>query len=671
MLNLGIFFWLERVCYMKKEFDLGRDKINKLLISFAIPCVISMLINSVYNIVDQIFIGKGVGTLGNAATNVIFPLVILANAIAGLIGNGAAANLSLKLGEKKETEARASIGSSITLSFIISILFAILAYIFLPKLVYMFGCTENVYSYALSYGRIVLIGAPFMIIYSVLSSIIRADGNPKYSMIMLVVGAIINIVLDPVFIFGFNMGVFGGGLATVIGQVISFIIALCYLPKIKSVKLEREDFKINNSVLRTLSLGLSSFITQATILVLFVFMNNMMTKFGAMSKYGADIPLSVYGVISKINSLYISFVLGVSIGAQPVIGFNYGAGNLERVKETLRKVLTINFVVGIIFNLIFILFPEQIAGIFISSEDISYALFMEFAKLMCHSFLLACALNAMEMTTSIVVQSLGNVVKATAVSFIRQIILFIPLAILLSIGFNKGLNGILYAGCLADSLTFVIASIIFIGEYKKLGIYSTKEKEENDAVIPKTYKGKKIVVTISREYGSGGRYVGELLAKNLGIPFYDKNLIILSAKESGLATEYVKKNEQTLEGPQTTDDLLYIATTKVIEKLYKKGSCVIVGRCGNFILKNKKDVLKVYLYSSLDDKINRVTKYYNIDKDKALNTINKVNKERKKHYKYYTNTILDDYNNYDLVLDVSKFGVEKTADIISNIIKNS
>lgn len=656
---------------MKKEFDLGRDKINKLLISFAIPCVISMLINSVYNIVDQIFIGKGVGTLGNAATNVIFPLVILANAIAGLIGNGAAANLSLKLGEKKETEARASIGSSVTLTFIVSILFAVLAYIFLPKLVYMFGCTENVYSYALSYGKIILVGAPFMIIYSVLSSIIRADGNPKYSMIMLVVGAIINIVLDPVFIFGFNMGVFGGGLATVIGQVISFIIALCYLPKIKSVKLEREDFKINNSVLRTLSLGLSSFITQVTILVLFVFMNNMMTKFGAMSKYGADIPLSVYGVISKINSLYISFVLGVSIGAQPIIGFNYGAGNLERVKETLRKVLTINFVVGIIFNLIFILFPEQIAGIFISSEDISYALFMEFAKLMCHSFLLACALNAIEMTTSIVVQSLGNVVKATAVSFIRQIILFIPLAFLLSMGFNLGLNGILYAGCLADSLTFVIASIIFIGEYKKLGIYSTKEKEENDAVIPKTYKGKKIVVTISREYGSGGRYVGELLAKNLGIPFYDKNLIILSAKESGLATEYVKKNEQTLEGPQTTDDLLYIATTKVIEKLYKKGSCVIVGRCGNFILKNKKDVLKVYLYSSLDDKINRVTKYYSIDKDKALNTINKVNKERKKHYKYYTNTILDDYNNYDLVLDVSKFGVEKTTDIISNIIKNS
>lgn len=662
---------------MKKEFDLGYDNINKLLISFAIPCVISMLINSVYNIVDQIFIGKGVGTLGNAATNVIFPLVILANAIAGLIGNGAAANLSLKLGEKKEDEARASIGASITLTFIVSILFAVIAYIFLPKLVYMFGCTENVYDYALSYGRIVLIGAPFMIIYSVLSSIIRADGNPRYSMIMLVIGAIINIILDPIFIFGLNMGVFGGGLATVIGQVISFIIALCYLPKIKSVKLEREDFKINKSIRRTLSLGLSSFITQATILVLFVFMNNMMTKFGALSKYGADIPLSVYGVISKINSLYISFVLGVSIGAQPIIGFNYGAGNLTRVKETLRKVLMINFAVGIIFNLIFILFPHQIAGIFIRSEDASYTLFMEFATLMCHSFLLVCALNAMEMTTSIVVQSLGNVVKATAVSFIRQIILFIPLALLLSIGFNQGLNGILYAGCLADSLTFIIAGIIFIGEYKKLGKFSDKTSEntnkalDQDADIKETYKGQKIVITISREYGSGGRYVGKLIAQNLGIPFYDKNLITLSAKESGLAEKYVKENEQSLDGPQTTDDLLYIATTKVIEKLYKKGSCVIVGRCGNYILKDKKDVLKIYLYSSMEDKINRVTKYYHVDQDKALNTINKINKERKKHYKYYTNTNLDDYSNYDLVLDVSKFGTTKTAEIISNIVKNN
>lgn len=650
---------------MKKEFDLGHDKINKLLISFAIPCVISMLINSVYNIVDQIFIGKGVGTLGNAATNVIFPLVILANAIAGLIGNGAAANLSLKLGEQKSEEARESVGSSITLTFIVSIIFAILAFIFLPKLVYFFGCTENVYNYAISYGKVILMGAPFMIIYSVLSSIIRADGSPKYSMIMLVVGAIINIILDPIFIFGFNMGVFGGALATVIGQIVSFIIAILYISKIKSVKLEKSDFKLNKSIIRTASLGLSSFITQATILVLFIFMNNMMTGFGASTIYGADIPLSVYGVISKINSLYISVVLGVSIGAQPIIGFNYGAGNLKRVKETLKKVLMINFGVGIIFNLIFALFPRQIAGIFISPTDSSYNLFMDFATLMCHSFLLVCALNAMEMTTSIVVQSLGNVVKATAVSFIRQIVLFIPLACLFSMTFNKGLEGILYAGCVADILTFFIAGVIFITEYKKLGkFHNTMEK---DAEIPRTYQGHKVVITISREYGSGGRYVGELLAKSLGIPFYDKNIINLSAKKSGLATEYIKETGETLEGTKTNDDLLYITTKKVIEDLYQDGSCVIVGRLGNYILKDKEDVLKVYLYSSMEDKIKRVTKYYHIDKEKAVSTINKVNKERKKHYKYYTDTTLDDYNNYDVILDISKFGVQKTAEILKDI----
>ncbi len=215
-----------------------------------------------------------------------------------------------------------------------------------------------------------------------------------------------------------------------------------------------------------------------TILVLFVFMNNMMTKLGAVTKFGSDIPLSVYGVISKINSLYISTVLGISIGAQPIIGFNYGAGNEERVKETIRKVLIINFIVGIIFNIIFILFPRELASVFISSTDPSYELFMEFAELMCHSFLLVICLNALEMTTSIVIQSVGNVFKSTAVSFIRQILLLIPISLILAFGFNKGLYGVMYAGCIADAICFVITSFILLSEYKKLGI---KRKQENES----------------------------------------------------------------------------------------------------------------------------------------------------------------------------------------------
>ena len=222
-----------------KELNLGKDNINKLLLAFSVPCVISMLINSIYNIVDQIFIGKGVGTLGNAATNVIFPLVIIFNAIAGLIGNGSAANLSLKLGENDEKAAAKSIGQAVSLTIVISLVVSLIAYLFLPRLVYLFGCTENVYSYAIEYGKIIIIGAPFMLIYSSLSNIIRSDGSPKYSMIMLVIGAIINIILDPIFIFGFHMGVKGGAIATVIGQIVSFVIAICYLKKIKSLTLKK------------------------------------------------------------------------------------------------------------------------------------------------------------------------------------------------------------------------------------------------------------------------------------------------------------------------------------------------------------------------------------------------------------------------------------------------
>lgn len=656
-----------------KKLDLGKDNINKLLLSFALPCVISMLINSIYNIVDQIFIGKGVGTLGNAATNVIFPLVIIFNAVAGLIGNGAAANLSLKLGEGKKEEGGKIIGSSVTISFILALILSVLSYIFLPKLVYMFGCTNSVYKYAIDYGRIIILGAPFMIIYSSLSQLIRADGSPKYSMILLVIGAIINIILDPIFIFVFHLGVKGGAIATVIGQVVSFIMAIFYLKKVKSVKLNKSSFFIDRSILRTLGLGLSSFITQGTVLALFIFMNNMMTKYGVYTKYGADIPLSVYGVISKINSLFISTILGISIGAQPIIGYNYGAGNYKRVKETLRKVLIINCVVGICFNIIFFLFPESIVSIFISKTDSNYKLFLEFAVVICHSFLLLMGINFLEMTTSIVVQSLGNVKKATMVSFIRQIILFIPLACILCITFNKGIYGVLNAGPIADSITFIIAIFVLKSEYKKLSKMEQNQDFKDEVVTGKIYNGPKVVITISREYGSGGRYVGKLLAEDLGVKFYDKELISLISKKTGLSSNYVEENDQKLVSVKfvdNNDDKIFIAEERVIKNLAKKESCVIVGRCADFILKDIKNVIKVFLYSDEKSKENRVIKYYNVPSNKAHSLINKVNKERKKHYKYYTNQNWDDMNNYDLALNVDSIGIKNCVTLIENYIKS-
>ncbi len=649
-----------------KKLDLGRDDINKLLVAFTIPCVVSMLINSVYNIVDQIFIGKGVGTLGNAATNVIFPLVIIFNAISGLIGNGAAANLSLKLGEGEKREGARIVGSSFVVSVLVSVILSIIAYLLLPKLVYIFGCTNSVYKYAIDYGRIIVLGAPFMLIYSSLSQLIRADGSPRYSMVLLVVGAIINIILDPIFIFGLKLGVKGGAWATVIGQVVSFIMAVLYLKKFKSVKLTKKSFKVDRSIFRTLGLGLSSFITQATVLALFIFMNNMMTKYGASTKFGSDIPLSVYGVISKINSLYISTILGISIGAQPIIGFNFGAEEYGRVRLVLKKVLIINLIVGLVFNFVFYMFPEQLVSIFISKSDPSYKLFMEFAVIICHTFLMVMGLNFLEMTTSIVVQSLGNVRKATMVSFIRQIILFIPIACFRCIYLNKGILGVLQAGPIADSITFVIAIFVFGSEYHKLSKADSDVVVSDDDNLNDKYTGKRVVITISREYGSGGRYVGRLLADKMGIKFYDKDIINMVSEESGLGVNYIINSEQKLVSAKfasNNDDRIFISYEKVIKKI-AHDSCVIIGRCADYILRKDKSAVRVFLYSDMDSKVKRCVKYYGVSKESAVHTIMKTNKERAKHYKYYTDREWDDFNNYDLVINVDSLGVEKTASVI-------
>lgn len=649
---------------MEKK-DLGKDNITKLILAFAIPCVISMLINSVYNIVDQIFIGKGVGALGNASTNVIFPLIIMFNALSGLIGNGTAANLSLKLGEGKKDEAKKSLGSAITTLFIVAFVISLLAYIFLPKLILLFGCTSNVYQYALDYGRIIILGAPFMIIYSGLSSVIRADGSPKYSMIMLIIGAIINIILDPIMIFGFNLGVKGGALATIIGQFVSFVVALMYLKKSKNFKLEKKDFKINKSILRVLALGLSSFITQMTILVLFVFMNNMLTKLGLNSDFGEDIPLSVYGVINKVNSLFISSVLGIAIGSQPIIGFNYGAGNYKRVKETLKKILTVNFIIAFCFNIIFLLFPKQLIGIFISNTDANYELFVEFAVLFCRTFMCVITLNALEMTTSIAIQSLGKIFKSTMVTFIRQIILLIPISLILSFGFNLGIYGVLYAGAISDTICFIICLFIFGSEYKKLNEEEIVEDNNTLEINKNDYNGKHIVVTISREYGSGGRYVGKLLADVLKVNFYDKEIISLAATESGLSKKYIESKEQkgVSSYEQSNEDRIFIAEEKVIKKIAKE-SCVIVGRCADYILQNNKDVISIFLYTDDDSKIKRAVKYYGLDNKNALSKINKINKQREKHYNYYTNRKWYDLNNYDLAINVDKIGIDNTVSLI-------
>ena len=653
----------------QEENILGKEKIGKLIRKFSIPCIISMLVNSLYNIVDQIFIGQGVGYLGNGATNVVFPLVMICLAFSLMFGDGASAYLSLKLGEKKKKEAEAGIGNGVLLSAIVSIIFCIITLIFLPAFLKIFGCTDNLKEYAMAYGKIIAIGFPFSMIGTTLNSIIRADGSPKYSMVSMVSGAILNTILDPIFIFVFHKGVEGAALATVISQILTFILNVAYIKRFKSIKLSRESFKLKANVCKKVSaLGISSFITQMSVVCVMTAENNLLGKYGAESKFGAEIPITVLGIVMKINQILNSIIIGIAVGSQPILGYNYGAGKNDRVKETLKTVLKSSLIISTIAFILFQTIPDKLILIFGSGN----ANYIKFACLAFRTYLLLCICNGVQIPAGIFFQAIGKSTKSAILSLSRQIIILIPAMILLS--HIWGIQGVLSAGPVADGLAFVLALVFLIKEMKLLDKANVKEDNHLDETnINPNKDDKKIVITIAREYGSGGRYIGKLVAEKLGIKLYDKEFIEELSDKTGLTDEYIEANEQKRNlldnfnnayyGGLNNSDELFIKESEFIKKIAKNNSCVIVGRCADYILKDKKYVIKVFIYNSLENKIKRAKKYYGM-KDNCKKEINKINKLRENHYNHYTDREWKDTANYDICLNSDEVGIEKSVDII-------
>lgn len=658
----------------KEENILGTEKIGKLIKKFSIPCIISLLVNSLYNIVDQIFIGWGVGYLGNGATNVVFPLTMICLAFSLMFGDGASAYLSLKLGEKKKEEASKGVANGILISIVVAVVLCAITLIFLPQLLNIFGCTDNLREYALNYGYIIAIGLPFMMIGTTLNSIIRADGNPKYAMTSMVLGAVLNVILDPIFIFVFKMGVQGAAIATVISQILTFGMNILYIRKFQSIQVKKETFKPQlNSIKRVSTLGISSFITQMSIVVVMAFENNLLGQYGAESKFGSEIPITVFGIVMKISQILNSIIIGIAAGSQPIIGYNYGAGKYDRVKKTLKAVLGCSLVISTIAFVLFQAIPEQLISIF-GSGDENY---MEFACIAFRTYLLLCICNGIQIPAGIFFQAIGKSVKSAILSLSRQVLFLIPAMIILGKAF--GLKGLLYSGPMADGLAFVIAVILLVLELRKLG----EKKVESKALIDDTSTDNQlnhhIVITIAREYGSGGRYVGRLIADKLGIKFYDKDFIEKLAQETGLSEEYIEANEQKMSkfsnfnngyyiGLNNSDDL-FLKESELIKELADKESSVIIGRCADFILKDRKDVLKVFIYSNMEDKVKRATEIYGFDKIKAEKEIKRIDKLRSNHYKHYTEKEWKDYSNYDICINSDKLGVEKSAELICEMVK--
>ena len=455
---------------------LGQQRISKLLLKFSIPCITGLLISAFYNIVDQIFIGNSeLGYLGNAATGVSFPAICIANAFAWCIGDGAASFLSICAGRGDADRAHKCVGTGITVTTIISVVLGIICLLWARPLMMLFGASAQTVDMAVEYFRIVVAFFPFYLLMNVMNSMIRADGSPAYAMIAMMTGAVINIVLDPIFIFVFKWGIAGAAWATVIGQVVSFLVCTVYFFKPKTFRLTKRSFLPDRQVLRQLiALGGSTFITQLSIVVLSLVSNITLAEFGALSKYGPDIPISVFSIQTKVYTVVCNIVVGIVLGGQPIFGYNYGAGNMDRVRKAYRLVVSSSLIVGVIAVAIFQCFPLLVINIFGAGN----ALYQEFAVKTFRIYLSLMMISCLVKVIAIFFQSIGKSVHAIVASLVRDLLCFTPLVLILPAVMERaeagsGINGILYAAPISDVVAFITILCLTIPFFRKL------KKQEN------------------------------------------------------------------------------------------------------------------------------------------------------------------------------------------------
>lgn len=447
------------------ENPLGYAPVGSLLRKFAIPSIISMLVSALYNIVDQIFIGQGVGMLGNAATNVAFPMTTVTVAIALLLGIGGAANFNLALGRRQEDRARNIAGTAFGTLILFGIAFCLVIRLFLKPVVLACGATDQTIDYSLAYVGITSLGFPFYMLSTGGNHLIRADGKPAYSMVMVLSGAILNTILDPLFIFVFKWGIQGAAWATVIGQIFSAILVLLYLPRYMNSSLKPGDFIPKADCLKAIiSLGSAACLNQLAITVVQILMNNVLRHYGGLSEYGSDIPLAVVGIVMKVNMLFLSIVIGLSQGAQPIISFNYGARKYSRVKEAYLKAAGAATIVAILGVICFQVFPRQIISLFGNGDELYYKFAVKFFRI----YLFCTFFNGLQPVTSNFFTSIGKATKGIFLSMTRQIIFLVPLILVFPI--FMGIDGVIFAGPISDAAAGILAILLVSREFGKMSV---------------------------------------------------------------------------------------------------------------------------------------------------------------------------------------------------------
>lgn len=453
-----------------QENPLGYAPLGRLMRKFAIPSIISMLVSSLYNMTDQIFIGHQVGMLGNAATNVAFPMTMLLIAFAQLIGVGTAANFNISLGAKREEDAKTFIGTGLSMTGIIGLLFLVFVLLFKTPLLKICGATENVLPLAQTYLGITAIGLPFMLFSSAGSTIIRADGSPSYSMVCTVSGGVLNIFLDGLFMLVFHWGIEGAALATAISQITAFLLCICYFPKFKTFPISRNMLGLPKEyVLKIAKLGTSNFLNHTIMMAVAIVLNNSLAYYGALSIYGKDIPLAVSGVATKLNSIMVAFVVGLAHGCQPILGFNIGAKNYDRVKKTYQKAVKIGMCFSVAAFLLFQFFPREVISVFGAGEPLYFA----FAEKYLRIYMFMVFTFGLQPITVNYFTSIGAVKQGIVLSASRQGFILLPILLLLPLKF--GLEGVLFAGPIADGLAALLSVTMVAINFRSLTRQQQKE----------------------------------------------------------------------------------------------------------------------------------------------------------------------------------------------------
>ena len=650
---------------MENSNYLGTERVGTLLRKFAIPCICSLIISCLYNIVDQIFVGNGVGYLGNAATGVIFPITVVGWGLSLFFGDGAAAALSVSLGRGETKDIHRSVGGAILGSFLSGVVVIAIAYLWGDGLLRLIGATDANIQMAHDYGVIIFAMMPFAMTQNTLASIIRADGSPKYAMTAMLTGAIINIIGDPVAIFVLDMGIKGAAWATIIGQFISFIICAAYLGRSKTFQLSAGSFKPSAALLKpVMALGTSSLLTQLSIVIITVVNNILLVKYGAQSIYGADIPLAAFVVIMKLFQIVLNVAIGIAAGAQPIVGYNYGAKNYDRVRELLKLMVKWTAIVGLICMVLF----EAVPGIFIrmfgSADD---PIYFDFAVLCLRIYLALILVTCVQKVCAIFLQSIGKAKAAAPLSILRDALLII---FSLLIPAFLGVTGIFWAAPIADVLAILITVAVMVRVWKEL-CQESKAQEPAVAIQPSRQGA---IITIAREHGSAGKRIGQLVAQRLNVSCYYKELVAIAAQESGLAREFISginsdENAAMRELYLTTDPVkrAIAAQEKAIRKIADAGSCVLIGRSADYVLRNYNDVVRIFIHAPKSYREKKVMEMYGDSPEAAQKSIARSDVARAAYYKSVSGQEWGDPHGYELCIDAS-IGEDAAANLICDYI---